>query len=64
MQEVTLDRFKIDIHEKYMKELCNYFHPSSPLEMMQIERIAQCRTKLDELYELEAVNYSWLQENL
>lgn len=39
----------------YTKELVDYYDPQSPLEKLQIERIAVCRAKLAYLYELEQV---------
>ena len=41
--------------ERYEHELTAYYKPDSPLEKLQIQRIALCRTKLDALYELEMV---------
>jgi hypothetical protein len=44
-----------DLVERYEHELTAYYKPESPLEKLQIQRIAVCRTKLDALYELELV---------
>ncbi len=41
--------------EGYEHELTAYYKPESPLEKLQIQRIALCRTKLDALYELEVI---------
>ena len=41
--------------ESYSKELVDYYQPQSPLEQLQIQRIAICRAKLNYLYELEQV---------
>ena len=41
--------------ELYSKELTDYYKPESPLEKLQIERIAICRAKLNYLYELERI---------
>lgn len=41
--------------ESYSKELVDYYQPQSPLELLQIQRIAICRAKLNYLYELEQV---------
>jgi len=41
--------------ETFSKELVDYYDPQSPLEKLQIERIAICRAKLQYLYELEQV---------
>ena len=39
--------------QSYTEELLDYYAPHSPLERMQIERIAICKAKLSRLYELE-----------
>ena len=39
--------------KKYVDELVAYYKPKSPLELLQIERIALCRSKLSRLYEVE-----------
>jgi len=39
--------------KKYIDELVAYYQPKSPLERLQIERIALCRSKLSRLYEVE-----------
>lgn len=39
----------------YIDELANYYQPQSPLERLQIERIATCRAKLAYLNDLEQV---------
>lgn len=39
--------------KNYVDELVGYYKPQSPLEMLQIERIALCRSKLTRLYEVE-----------
>ena len=39
--------------KKYVDELVAYYKPKSPLELLQIERIALCRSKLARLYEVE-----------
>ncbi len=41
--------------ERYEPELAAYYKPESPLEKLQIQHIALCKAKLDELYELELV---------
>ncbi|WP_438979457.1 hypothetical protein [Polynucleobacter sp.] len=41
--------------DSYSKELIEYYKPESPLEQLQIKRIAICRAKLAHLYELEQV---------
>ena len=40
---------------RYEHELTAYYKPDSPLEKLQIQRIALCKAKLDALYELELV---------
>lgn len=39
----------------FKAELMDYYQPRSPLEILQIERIALCRAKLARLYEVEQV---------
>jgi hypothetical protein len=39
--------------DQYVQELVAYYRPVSPLEILQIQRIALCKAKLDALYELE-----------
>lgn len=39
--------------DSYSKELIEYYKPESPLEQLQIQRIATCRAKLAYLYDLE-----------
>jgi hypothetical protein len=41
--------------ERYEHEFTAYYKPDSPLEKLQIQRIALCKAKLDALYELELV---------
>jgi hypothetical protein len=41
--------------ERYEHELTAYYKPDSPLEKLQIQRIALCKAKLDALYELELI---------
>ena len=44
--------------DSYAKELIDYYKPQSPLEQLQIQRIATCRAKLAYLYDLEQVKLS------
>ena len=44
--------------DSYSKELIDYYKPQSPLELLQIQRIATCRAKLAYLYDLEQVKLS------
>ena len=47
-----------------MQELTTYYHPESPLEKLQIQRIALCKAKLDALYEIEQVKLQIASEDL
>ena len=44
-----------ELVQAYIKDLTTYYQPESPLEKLQIERIAICKVKLDRLYEVEQV---------
>jgi hypothetical protein len=44
--------------------LTKHYQPSSPLEKLQLERIALCKVKLDALYELERVKLLIAGEDL
>ena len=50
--------------ETFSKELVDYYDPQSPLEKLQIERIAICRAKLHYLYELEQVKLELASKEL
>ena len=50
--------------ETFSKELVDYYEPKSPLELLQIERIAICRAKLQYLYELEQVKLALASKEL
>jgi hypothetical protein len=50
--------------EGYVQELQTHYQPSSPLEILQIQRIALCKVKLDALYELEQVKLQIATEDL
>lgn len=50
--------------DRYVKELTDFYRPTSPLEMLQIERIALCKVKLDSLYDLERVKLQIATEDL
>jgi len=39
--------------DDFVKELTNYYKPHSPLEVLQIQRIALCRAKLAKLIDIE-----------
>lgn len=41
--------------QAHIEELTSYYKPESPLEKLQIERIAICKAKLDRLYEVEEI---------
>ncbi len=48
----------------YVKELTEFYKPSSPLERLQIQRIATCRAKLAYLYELEQIKLALAAKEL
>ena len=50
--------------EQYVKELTNHYNPTSPLEILQILRIALSKAKLDALYDLEQVKLHIATEDL
>jgi hypothetical protein len=50
--------------EAYAKELIDHYKPKSPLEILQIERIALCRAKLQYLYDLERVKIALASKEL
>jgi hypothetical protein len=50
--------------ERYEYELMAFYKPESPLEKLQIQRIALCRAKLDALYDLEQVKLRIASEDL
>jgi hypothetical protein len=43
------------IFDSYVQELTKFYKPDSPLEKLQIERIAICKVKLDRLYQVERI---------
>ena len=49
--------------DEYVQELTQYYRPQSPLEKLQIQRIAICRAKLARLYETERVRLELVQVN-
>jgi hypothetical protein len=51
-----------EIVSGYIQELTNYYKPESPLEKIQIERIAICKAKLDRLYEVEQLQLALVME--
>ena len=51
-----------EIVQAYIQELSLYYQPESPLEKLQIERIAICKAKLDRLYEVELVQLEMATE--
>lgn len=53
-----------EMSQQYVHELETYYKPESPLERLQIERIAVCKVKLDALYELEELNIQIAAEDL
>ena len=44
-----------EVVQAYVQELTTHYKPASPLEKLQIERIAICKVKLDRLYEVEQI---------
>lgn len=50
--------------EQYVQELTDFYKLKSPLEKMQIQRIALCKVKLDALYQLEQVKLQIASEDL
>jgi hypothetical protein len=50
--------------DSYSKELIEYYKPESPLEQLQIRRIAICRAKLAYLYDLEQVKLALAAKEL
>ena len=50
--------------DSYSKELIEYYKPESPLEQLQIQRIATCRAKLAYLYDLEQVKLALAAKEL
>jgi len=51
-----------ELVQAYINELTSYYQPESPLEKLQIERIAICKVKLDRLYEVEQVQLALTTE--
>ncbi len=50
--------------ESFAQELTDYYKPKSPLEQLQIQRIAICRAKLAYLYDLEEVKLALAAKEL
>ena len=50
--------------DEYAQELTNYYKPQSPLEKLQIGRIAICRAKLARLYQVEQVRLQLAQTRI
>lgn len=49
----SVDDEERELISRLSKELLDFYQPQSPLEIMQLERIALCRAKLARLYEVE-----------
>ena len=49
----AIDDDEKQLVEGFTAQLLDYYQPDSPLEIMQLERIALCRAKLARLYEIE-----------
>jgi len=52
--KLTSDSQRQD-YQQFLIELTDHYQPQSPLERMQVERIAMLRTKLRHLYEVETL---------
>lgn len=50
--------------DEYVQELMDYYHAESPLEKLQIQRIAVCRAKLARLYQVEQLRLQLTQKNI
>jgi hypothetical protein len=50
--------------ESFAQELTDYYKPKSPLEQLQIQRIAICRAKLAYLYDLEQIKLALAAKEL
>lgn len=50
--------------DSFAKELDDFYEPQSPLEKLQIQRIAICRAKLAKLYEVEGARLEMRSNNL
>jgi hypothetical protein len=46
------------VYDTFLKELNDYYQPESPLEKIQLERIAICKAKLQTLYALENAKFN------
>ena len=44
---------EVQLVESYVRELTEHYEPQSPLEALQIQRIALCRAKLAKLMDIE-----------
>ena len=53
-----------DLVQRYEEELTSHYKHTSPLERLQIQRIALCRAKLDALYALEQTKLQIATEEL
>jgi hypothetical protein len=53
-----------ELIESFSKELIDYYQPQSPLEKLQIGRIATCNAKLQYLYEIERVKLALAAKEL
>jgi hypothetical protein len=49
---------------RFAKDLIDFYQPDSPLEIMQLERIALCRAKLARLYEVERTRLQLAQHTI
>lgn len=55
---------ELQLIESFTKELVDFYKPQSPLESLQIDRIASCRAKLIHLREVEQVRIELAHKDL
>ena len=53
-----------EMMESFIMELTNYYKPESPLEVLQIQRIAFCRAKLAKLVDIEVAGRELARRDL
>lgn len=53
-----------EIVDSYVRELVDYYKTQSPLELLQIQRIAFCRAKLQRLINIEYANRKIIQHKI
>jgi len=62
--ERASDPAERELVQLYLDELLDYYSPQSPLERMQLERVALCRAKLARLYEYERDRLELVRQRL